>query len=419
MGLFSRINAATVIEGDSPASPTGWLARLMNAATTHAGVQISESNALTVADVYKCVRVISETGAMLPLKLYKRTSDGGRKEAVDHPLYALLHDEPNEHMTSFTWREVIFAHLLLWGRHASYIERDGFGQAKALWPIAPDRWRWEVKDGVRWFYVQTGGGQTTKFWDDEILWIPGLTRDGYNTYSPVQLHRETLGLSKATETYGAKFFGNGGRPIGTLNHPGKLSKEAQQRLKDQFKEQHGSLDAALRLMVLEEGLKFDSISIAPDDAQFLETRKFQRGEVAGLYRVPPHKIGDLERSTNNNIEHQDLEFLRDTMMPWLERVEQAMCRCLLIGKEKKKFYAEHDVKGFMRGDMAARTAFYKAMWQMGAYSANRALKAENEEPVEGGDRLYVPVNYVPTDKVDEFIAKGGAKTLPAPKEGEN
>lgn len=420
MGFLSRIKAiraALVIEPDSVSNPTGWLGKMLNAMQSHSGVTVTEETQLGVSDWYKCTRVISESVAMLPLKIYRDLGEGkGRQEAKTHPLYSLLHAEPNPHMTSFTWLECMLHHLVGWGRHASYIERDGFGNPIALWPIAPNKCRWEVRDGVRWFWVRIGNGGEVRFWEDEILWIPGLTKDGYNTYTPVQLHREALGIAKAIETYSAKFFGNGGRLMGTLNHPDTLSKEAAARLKESFKEKHGSLDSALELMVLEEGLKFNPLSTPPNEAQFIETRNWMRGEMAGLHRVPPHKIGDLSKSTNNNIEQQDLEFLRDCLMPWLVRIEQAMNRCLLMPREKKRFYIKFVVKGLMRGDTAARTAYYKAMWSMAVMSPNMIAEAEDENPVDHGDRLYVQAGFIPVDKVDEVIAKVGMTNPAKPKE---
>lgn len=395
MALFGKIRNALSIPGDSLASPSGWMSRLLSLRETASGIVINEANALTVSDVSKCNRVIGETIAMLPWKIYRNDGDS-RKEARRHPLYFLIHDEPNPHMTSFTFREYMSSCLVLRGRFFAYIERNSNGSPVALWPIRPDLCRFEVKDGVMWFFARTTQGVEVKFWDDEILYIPGLTRDGYSTYSPIELHRESLGLSKATELFGAKFFGNGSHAGGFLQHPKNLSKEAQARLKTSFEEKHKGVENASALAVLEEGMTFVSNTVPPEQAQFLQTRTFQRSDIAGIFRVPPHKIGDLSRSTNNNIEHQDLEFLRDCIAPWLERIEQACNRRLLTPAEKKLgYYIEFEIKGMMRGDTAARTAFYQAMFATGAYSSNMILRSENEEPVEGGDEHFVPMNVVP------------------------
>jgi len=398
MGIFTSIRNAISLPGDSLSSPSGWLTRLLALSGTSAGIAINEYNALTVSDVYKCDRVIRETVAMLPWKIYQ-SQPRGRKEAKKHPLYFLLHDEPNEHMSSFTYREMLVSNLNLWGRHFSYIERGKAGQVVALWPLRPDLCRFEVKDGVMWFYARPMNGPEMKYWDDEILYIPGLTRDGYHTYSPIALHRESLGLSKATEVFGAKFFGNGLHAGGNISHPGTISKEAATRLKQQFEERHSGLENAHRMMVLEEGMKFETNTIPPEQAQFLQTRQFQRAEIAGLFRVPPHKIGDLSRATFSNIEQQDLEFLRDCIAPWLERIEQSCNRKLLLPSEKGRFYIEFEIKGMLRGDSAARSAWYQARFNTASMSPNDIRDSENEEPVPGGDVYFAPMNMVPVDKL--------------------
>ena len=246
-----------------------------------------------------------------------------------------------------------------------------------------------------WFYARPVNGPEMKYWDDEILYVPGLTRDGYNTYSPIGLHRETLGLSKATEVFGAKFFGSGAHPSGYVKHPGKISKEAQTRIKEQMEEKHSGLELSHRIMVLEEGMSFDAAQIAPEDAQFLQTRQFQRAEVAGLFRVPPHKIGDLSRATFSNIEQQDLEFLRDCIAPWLERIEQACNRVLLLPNEKGRIYIEFEIKGMLRGDTAARAAWYNSRFNTASMNPNEIRECENEEPYDGGDEYFAPMNVVP------------------------
>jgi HK97 family phage portal protein len=406
MGLFQNIRNAISYPGDSLSSPSGWLARILALSETSSGIAINEYNALTVSDVWKCDRVIRETIAMLPWKLYQ-TQPRGRKEARKHPLFFLLHDEPNPHMSSFTYREMLVSNLNIWGKHFSYIERNRAGMPVALWPIRPDLCRFEIVDGVMWFYARTLRGAEVKYWDDEIFYVPGLTRDGIHTYSPIALHRETLGLSKATEVFGAKFFGNGMHAGGNISHPGKISKEAATRLKEQFEERHTGLENAHRLMVLEEGMKFDTNTIPPEAAQFLQTRQFQRAEIAGLFRVPPHKIGDLSRATFSNIEQQDLEFLRDCIAPQLERIEQAGNRRLLLPAEKGRLYIEFEIKGMMRGDSAARSTWYQARFNTASMSPNDIRESENEEPIEGGDEYFAPMNMVPVSMLAKMHAADG------------
>lgn len=406
MGIFTGIRNALSISGDSLSDPSGWLNRLMAFSETASGISVSEESCLSVADFYKCDRVRRETIAALPLKVYK-TLDRGREEAKNHSLYFLLHDEPNDHMTSFTYVEMLVSNLGIWNRHYSYIERNKAGRVVGLWPIRPDLCRLQVVDGQMWFYARSITGPEVKFWDDEILYIPGPSRDGYFPYRPIMQKREALGLAKAMEMFGAKFFGNGSHSGGFLEHPGNISKEAATRLKEQFELKHSGLQNAHRLAVLEEGMKFTTNTIPPEVAQFLQSREFQRGEIAGLERVPPHKIGDLSRSTNNNIEQQALEWYTDGVAPWLERIEQAMNRSLLLPIEKGKFFIEFDADGMMRADTKSQAEYFTARFQVGSISPNEIRIKKNEPLVPGGDRYYVPLNMIPTDKIDGMYDEKG------------
>jgi HK97 family phage portal protein len=401
-GLFQRIRNSIVLAGDSLSQPSGWMARWLGRSGTAAGVDIHEGNAFT--DHLKCCRVISETGAMLPLKIYKRLAPRGRQEARNHPLFFLLHDQPNERMTSFTWRLALFLHLVNWGRHASYIERDASGRIVALWPIRPDMFRWEIRNGKMWFWVTTMTGQSVQFWRDEILYIPFMTVDGINSISPVMLYKESLGLGKALETYAGTYFGNGSQAGGFLQKDGELSAPAAARLKKTWEERHRGVENAHRIAVLEEGLKFQPSTVPNDVSQFLQSRTFQRSEIAGLHRVPPHKIGDLSRSTNNNIEQQDMEFLRDCMGPRFEQVEQAMNMDLLLPREKGRYYIEFDVLAFMKGDSAARAKYMQARFGMASLSPNDIREADNENPIPGGDVYYLASGMMRADAVASIAA---------------
>jgi HK97 family phage portal protein len=399
---------ATKAGSSGLASPSGWLTSMLGGGTTAAGVSISESNALQVSDVYKCVRVLSEAVAMLPWKVYQRV-DRGKNLAIDHAVFSVLHDEPNDYMTSFVFRELLMAHVLLWGNSYGYIERTKGGKVAAVWPLSPAATRCKRENGVLSYVSRTYDGSEVSFFPDEILHVPGLSFDGLCGYSPIQLQREAMGLSKATEMYGARFFGNGTRPDGALVHPGKLSEDAIKKLKKSWEERHNG-DNQHRVAVLEEGLTWTPFSIQPDHAQFIETRKFQRSEIAGMFRVPPHMIGDLERSTNNNIEQQALEFYAYSVMPWLERIEQEANRKLFSASEKATYFCEFETKGVLRGDSASRVAFYKDMFYIGAYSQNQILASENENPIDGGDQHYVPINMIPIDLISEFFQSGSANS---------
>lgn len=395
-------------------SPSQWLADYFGGQTSASGVQINEGNALQVSDVYKCVRVLSESVAMLPLKVYERLEPRGKKLAVDHPLYSILHDEPNDNMTAFVLKETLMGHVLITGNMYAYIERNRGGRIVALWPLVPHLVKMCSVDGSVYYEVRTANGQASTFQADEILHVPGLGYDGIKGYSPIALHMQALGLAKATEIYGATFFGNGARPSGVLTHPQALKKEAYERLKESWNAQHQGAASAHKVSILEEGVTYTTISVPPEEAQFLQSRQYSRSEIAGLFRVPPHKIGDLSRSTNNNIEQQALEFVGDALTPWLEKFEQECFRKLLTPTEKKKYFIEFEMKALLRGDTAARTAHYKDMWQTSVYSANEIREFENLNPIDGGDVYYVPLNYIPADMARQINAPAPDAAPPSP-----
>lgn len=374
--------------------------------TSAAGVQVEHNNALEISAVMACVRVLSDSIASLPLKLYER-DEQSRMEARTHPLYRVLHDRPNPVMTSFTFREVLMLHLALWGNFYAEIVRDSRGNIAALWPIPPNKVHVEFySDGGmtrRRYHVHYGEVVLS---DADTLHIPGLGYNGYIGLSPISLARDTLGLSKATELYGSKFFANDATPGGILTHPGNLKEESVKRLKADWQNLHKSASNARRIAVLEEGMDFKQIGIPPEDSQFLETRKFQVAEIARIFRVPPHMIADVERSTSwgTGIEQQTMGFVQYTLRPWLVRIEQAISAQLLRGNEPERYYPEFSLEGLLRGDTESRYQSYAIARQWGWMSINEIRRAENMEPVpqdQGGDLYISPLNMAPASQVTE------------------
>jgi HK97 family phage portal protein len=361
------------------------------------GVSVTEQSALTNVAVWSCVRILSETVASLPLFLYQRM-ERGKQRAIDHPLYSLLHDRPNPEMTSFTFRETLMAHLVTWGNAYAEIEyQDDRLTPKALWPLRPDMMRVErdkqTKQIVYRYSLPADYGQTV-LPAYKVLHIPGLGFDGIVGYSPITMARESIGLSMGLEEYGARFFSGGATPGGVLEHPAKLSKEAQDRLRSSWNEMHQGLSNQHRIAILEEGMKFNKIGIPLDDAQFLESRKFQKSEIAALFHVPPHMIGDLERATFSNIEEQALEFVVYTMRPWLVRWEQVFNWKLLTAPGDDVYFAEFMVDALLRGNIQARYQAYATARQWGWMSANDIRELENQNPIDGGDIYLNPLNMI-------------------------
>lgn len=378
---------------------------------SQAGKPVNERTALQMTTVYACVRVISETVASLPLHVYRYT-DEGKERDYKHPLYRILHDEPNSEMTSFVFRETLMTHLLLWGNAYAQIIRNGRGDVAALYPLLPDRMRVDRDEARQLFYEYTKDGvvHLLKPWD--VLHVPGLGFDGIMGYSPIAVSKNAIGLAIAAEEYGSKFFSNGATPTGVLTHPGKVGSPAA--LRASWNEAYGGSKNAGRVAILEEGMKFEKVSIPNDEAQFLESRKFQVSEICRIYRVPPHMIGDLEKATFSNIEHQAISFATHTIRPWAVRWEQAMNRALLPEREKAGHFIKFNLDGLQRGDYKTRMEGYAIGRQNGWLNANDIRELEDLNPIpdeEGGNEYAVNGNMIPLKALRQMTAAKEVTTL--------
>lgn len=376
------------------------------------GVSVNETNSLENTAVSAAVRIISESIGSLPFLLYERKGGNSKERALEHALYTLLHDSPNQHMTSMVFKELMTSHMLLWGNCYAEIEWNKAGEPVALHPLRPDNTRPLFNAKKELVYETMIDGKAYILPAYRVLHIYGLGFDGYQGYSLIRLHREAVGLAKATEKYGSKYFGNGAKPGGVLEHPGNLSEEASKRLRNAWNEMHNGLDNAHRVAILEEGLTYKQIGLPPEDSQFLETRKFQIAEISRIFRVPLHMLSELERSTNNNIEQQSIEFVMHTLRPWLVRWEQSVNMKLLTKEERKKYYAEHILDGLLRGDIKSRYEAYQIARQNGWMSTNDIREKENMNPIpdeEGGNSYMVNSAMLPISvlmKGGEGIGKG-------------
>ena len=382
-----------------------------------AGKPVSAETAIQLSTVYACVRVIAETIASLPFGVYKHVGKGNEK-ATDHQLYRLLHDEPNHEMTSFVWREVMLAHLLLWGNSYSQIVRNGKNGILELYPLLPDHMAVDRdKNGVLQYTYTTSEGKLAVLRPTDVLHIPGLGFDGIMGYSPIALEKNAVGLGIASEEYGSKFFSNGARPSGVLTHPNTVKNP--KAIRDSWNSAYGGSSNANRVAILEEGMTFTPLSIPNNEAQFLETRKFQVDEICRIFRVPPHLVGNLEHATFSNIEHQSIDFAVHTIRPWLVRIEQAMNRALLTEKETDTYYVQYNMDGLMRGDYQSRMNGYAVARQNGWMSANDIRELENMNPIseeEGGDTYFVNGNMVPAGLAGINIAVQAAVAAMAAEE---
>ncbi len=370
---------------------------------TAAGKNVNERSAMQLTAVYACVRILAEGIAGLPLHLYKCGRNGSREKAAGHPLYFLLHDEPNPEMTSFVFRETLMTHLLLYGNCYCQIIRDGRGQVTALYPLMPNQMSVDRDEKGQLYYTYLRSGEeadtmkkgTIYLLPEDVLHIPALGFDGLVGYSPIAMAKNSIGMGLACEEYGAKFFANGAAPSGVLEHPGTIKDIT--RLRESWNAIYGGSKNAGKVAILEEGMHYSPISISPNEAQFLETRKFQVDEIARIFHVPPHMIGDLERSTFSNIEQQSLEFVKYTLNPWVCRWEQALTRSLLSPKEKREYCIKFNVDGLLRGDYQSRMNGYAVGRQNGWMSANDIRELENMDKIseeQGGDLYLVNGNMI-------------------------
>ena len=363
---------------------------------TTSGKAVNERTAMQTSAVYACVRILAESVAGLPLHVYERTANGSKSTKPSHPLYRLLHDEPNREMTSFVFRETLMSHLLLWGNAYAQIIRDGRGFPIALYPLLPDRMAVDRNESGELVYTYQSDKGQVKLRRENILHIPGLGFDGLIGYSPIAMAKNAVGLALATEDYGAAFFANGANPGGVLEHPGVIKPEQADRLRESWQSQFGGANAH-KVAVLEEGLKFHQMSIPPEQAQFLETRKFQINEIARIFRVPPHMVGDLEKSSFSNIEQQSLEFVKYTLDPWVVRWEQSLQQVLILPSEKATIFIKFNLDGLLRGDYQSRMQGYSTGIQNGFMSVNDVRGLEDMNLLtaeEGGDLHFVNGNMV-------------------------
>ena len=383
-----------------------------------AGTLVSELTAMQTSAVYSCVRTIAETVASLPLHIHQY-EDNGSRPAPEHYLYSLLHDEPNPEMSSFVFRETLMSHLLLWGNAYAQIIRNGAGRVAALYPLMPGKMDVSRSDNGEIYYTyyrdsderlnadeKTGGIVLRR---DEVLHIPGLGFNGLQGFSPIAMVKNAVGLAIATETYGASFFANGAAPGGILQHGENVPDP--DKLKSIWDSIYQGSKNAGKIAVLEDGMKFQPITIPPDQAQFLETRKFQINEIARIFRVPPHMIGDLEKSSFSNIEQQSLEFVKYTLDPWVSRWEQELWRSLLLPSERNKYFIKFNVDGLLRGDYETRMKGYSIGIQNGFLSPNDVRRLENWNLIpaeEGGDNYIANGNMVKLRNVGAAYERGGS-----------
>lgn len=375
---------------------------MLEGSRSAAGVVVSEESSLRNTAVLACVRILSNSTAMLPLPVYRRLQPRGKERAPEHPLYAVLSERANPEMTAFELRRWLMQHVLLYGNGYAEIEWSAGGQVRELWPLLSSRMEIERRQGALVYKYTLPSNKVIELPAWRVLHLRGMSGDGVQGYSIVrQMMNEAVGLGLATQEFGARFFGNGARPGIVLEHPGVLSDKALAHLQASWASAHEGLSNAHRLRILEEGMKANTVSVPPEEAQFLETRKFQVTEIARAFGVPPHLIGDMERATFSNIEHQYMEFLQFSVGPWLEQIEQAIHAQLMRPAERKTYFVEHVRQAMLQADTTTRYQAYALGRQWGWLSVNDVRELENMNPVEDGDIYLTPLNMVEAGELQQ------------------
>jgi len=375
-----------------------WYNAVGSSMLAQAGVRVDADTALKIATVFRCVSILAGAFAMLPFGIFADQPNGAKKRASTLPLDVLLSAEPNRYQDSFQWREMLFGHVLLRGNCYNRIIPGSRGAIDQLMPLHPDRVTpTMLPTGMKAYDYRTPTGGTERLLEDEVFHVMGLSNDGVSGMSVIGLMRECLGLALATESYGARFFSQNAQPSGVLTTPGTMSEEAQKRLGKSWQETHSGLANSQKIAILEQGLDWKQVGMTSEDAQFLATRAFQRGEFATWFGVPPHMVGDTEKSTSwgTGIEQQQIGFVVWTLLPWLVRFEQAINRQLIVATQT--YYAKFNVKGLLRGDTAARYAGYAIGRQWGFLNANEIRAFEDQDPIDGpaGEEYLNPLNFAP------------------------
>ncbi len=376
--------------------PSGILLSALGGRPAWTGRWMSPDVAQQCTAVYACIGVLAESLASLPLVLYRQ--EGNRKvKAIEHPLYSVLHDGWNFEQTSYEAREMLMGHLCLRGNAYCQIVRDNYFQVSQLVPLQPD---WMIikrqPTGQLLYEYRKPNGLPVNFQPGEILHLRLRSNDGMQGMSPITLQRETVALNMAYTEFAAKLFGSGARPSGILTYPGEVTKDQADRIKESWNQAYGALDNVHKVAVLEQGMTWQQMQITPEDAQYLESRKFSRSEIASIYRVPPHMIGDLERATHSNIEQQAIDFVQNTMLPWVIRWEQTLTRDLLTPAERRTYFLKFNLSALLRGDTATRYQAYVQARQNGWLNANEIRDLEDMDPIDGpaGEAYWMPVNVV-------------------------
>lgn len=401
------LEARSRVDLANPKDPV--LAEWFGGGPTLAGVQVTERSAMAVTAVFRAVSVIAETLAAMPLQLMERTEEH-HQPARAHPLYPLLDDQPNELMTAFEFKEWLAASVALRGAAFAEIRATGAGRIESLEPlsfdaVAPRR----LPTGRMGFGVYDQAGGRRILGHDDMAWIPYKVAPTGESISPIRLHAPTIGLAIAQRNHQAALHGNSAAPKGALKLPGAINDEAAFAIRDAWERRHRGPQNVGKLAILDGGLEYQAIGLANDDMQALELLQFSTRDIARIFGVPPHKIGDLSDATYSNIEEQGIDFVRMTVLPWASRIEQRLDKSTLSRSERTRLFHQFKLSSLLRGDARARAEYYRNMFYTSSMSPNEIRRMEDMPPIEGGDQYFVQGATVPVDLLSQSLPQGGAQ----------
>ncbi len=377
-----------------------WPISLFNGFLNAAKEKVNNDTALTVSSLYACIRNVSEDIAKMPLNVYRQEGEL-RFQDRGHRLARLLKWQPNPDGIAMAFRETITAHAMGWGNGYAEIERDINGDVVAYHILRPDRvtmYR-DRTTGRIYYKVLSQTGISVDIWASDILHLHGLGFDGVTGYNIMQYAAQSIGSAIAMDKFAGSYFANGLNPSGNIKHPAQISKEAAGRLKEQLTGEYGGAEKAHKILVLEEGMAFEKNIIDPKASQMIETRQFQVSEFCRWMRVPPHKVADLTKATFSNIEEQNTDYVTDGLLGWAQRWEQEIwVKCFNEDEKKNGYYVKHNFSALLRGNVEKRTEAYAKMWDRGIYNINEIRAMEELNPIDGGDRHFVPTNFTTLEK---------------------
>lgn len=421
MNVFGRIKDF-FIRALSLTDEKAWYPQLWNlyGAQSLSGEIVTEDTAHTFSAVFNALELYGSIIGSLPLHLYQER-DRKNRRATDYKMYRVMHDEFNPYITAMAGRECLATHAIAWGNGYAEIVRNGMGELVELWPIPPNRVAVETDEDGNIIYRIRVDNEDRYFPREKILHVPGYGFDGYIGYSRIAMARKSIGLGMALETFGALYFGQGTHPGVVVSHPNKLSDAANDHLKKSLSEGYSGLGKSHRLLLLEEGMKLEKIGIPPEDSQFLQSREFHISEIARWFNLPPHKLKDLRKSSFNNIEQEQISFVRDSIQPWLVRFEQNYNLQLLTKSDKEysgrgRLYFKHNLKSLLRGDTEAQGNFYTQMFNIGVFSINDIRDLEDMDPIPNGDKHFVPLNMTTVENAGQ--QQENPRALPSRSNGD-